>query len=252
MAVDLGKTPLGLVKEKGWSFLINGLPSRLAYQGLGMYPSLYIGKKLKESGVHPAVASLASTSHETIVGTALELNAASKNFGIDPMKVFPRVVFPFYIRNYLGWFVVNGQHDNLGERAAYGFAAGIASAIPDSVGNLMMMQKPELGVVDSFFEALKQIKETKGARIVKSAPIRGVAAALGAAIISPQTQDFIFKTFSEMAKQYEDMLEAGRREGKPRIEIVDDSAKKPESPKASPAVPSAKKTVEERGPERNA
>lgn len=192
-AVDNGLSIRGIIQQDGPIALARGLLPRMAYQVLGVAPGLVISKKIMEGGGESATASFAATSHETLVGSFMEALSARSAFPheLNLQKTHEaalRAVIPFYVRNLLGWVVLNGDHDNLGEKVAWGALAGAASSIPDSVGNRMMMRGVGVDVGQAFMDAIKGLTLEQ---LLKGAPIRATAGAIGTLALSGATKEFL-------------------------------------------------------------
>ena len=196
-AFDNNLSSKEIYDKHGYGFFTRGISSRFLYQGIGMLPALLVSDKMMESGYSPWAASAAASSYETVVGTAMEARSASIAFGLEkPMQAAARAVLPFTLRNYLGWIVLNTKHDSLLEKTAYGFGAGIISAIPDTIGNKMMMKGSGLDIVGSFRAAIKGINPVS---LSMSMPLRGVAGAASAVLLSDEAKEFIAdKVFNPM------------------------------------------------------
>ncbi len=58
------------------------------------------------------------------------------------------VFFPYLVRNYLTWLAVNNSEENSLVKAGWGFAAGIAGTIPDTVAYHAIKNAPDLSLKD--------------------------------------------------------------------------------------------------------
>lgn len=138
-----GKTPAQLISEKGPTFFTAGVTSRFSYSFLVLYPSLFVGDEIKKKGLPTAVSIGTSTAMETLGGSALEVSAA-RTFRPEMRNAFAGFqgcIFPFLIRNALGWIAMSDDpKENLLKVFGVGAVSGAASAIPDSIGSKMMYQ----------------------------------------------------------------------------------------------------------------
>lgn len=206
IAADSGKDIVGIFREKGLGFFCTGLSSRLSYQAIGLLPALLIRNEMRENGFSPLSSSLTANSYETIVGTAMEVRSAKKVFGIDdPLKAASHAVLPFAFRNYLGWLALSIPSQGMTQQIGYGLAAGLISAVPDSIGNKMMMQKENLPIFENFVQAIKGLNKQT---FFRAAPIRGLAGAASAAILSDQTQEFICSSFNSLLEKYHKAIDS--------------------------------------------
>lgn len=190
-ASDNDLSPDDIRQKYGMRFFTRGVSSRFLYQGVGMLPALLISDKMSEKGYGAVASSVAAASYETVVGTYMEARSGSIAFGLkNPLHATVRAVLPFTVRNFLGWLVLNTNHDSLLEKSAWGFGAGIVSAFPDSIGNRMMMKGEGCDIVGSFRTAIKGLDPKV---VAKSSLVRGAAGAVSAVLLSDQVKEILAK-----------------------------------------------------------
>jgi hypothetical protein len=183
-----------------YSFL--GVSSRFTYSALGLLPSLKISGLMSDAGFSKPLAISASTGWETLVGSALEAKGLSRSRPemLNLAAGFQGCIFPFAIRNSLGWIAINGvEKSNPFSAFSAGFFAGTISALPDTVGAKAMYQlscnsQSKICSVKEIIQALEKgfieaIKNPKALGIAAS--IRGLAGGFSTLILSKQLTEKI-------------------------------------------------------------
>lgn len=194
--VDSGKNPIQQIGNNP-SLLVKGFESRLGYKMTATYPSLLLKQILPEDTSKYTV-SAATTLSETIIGAPLEVNSAKnslKTLGkdISTVSAFANttksVFLPFLCRNYIGWLVLNSPEEDLGKKFVKGGLAGILSSPLDSIGNkVMAISDSSKSLVETYLQAAKELSIPN---MVKSAPIRAIAAGSSAVILSKEMQKIV-------------------------------------------------------------
>ncbi len=199
-----GANHLDFVRSKGgfFKFATTGVTSRFAYSGLGLLPSLRIGEAMTDSGFSKTSAVAASTGWETLVGSALEVRGLRKSRPemVNSFAGFQGCIFPFAIRNCLGWIAINGvEKSNPFSAFSAGFFAGAISALPDTVGVKAMYQlscnsQSRICSAKEIAEALKNgfvgaIRNLT--RLGVAASVRGSAGGVSTLILSKQLREGI-------------------------------------------------------------
>ena len=198
--------PLSNIKNNP-KILTSGFVPHLSYHGLAMFPALLIREHI-DKDTSSSVISLATTTVETSIGVPLEVKGLEKvlknNLGIDiskrRMDVASRVFCPFYVRNYLAWMVFNDPSENIAKRGMMGGVAGLASSIPDTIGNFAMKYGPDLSVTESYIRAAKEIAAMPWENLGKSFTLRGASGAASALIFSPQVQKMLTEIFDPLVQ----------------------------------------------------
>ncbi len=196
LMADSGKNPIREVGQDP-GLLVKGFKSRFAYEMLATYPSLVVSQMVDKETPKYQISAL-TAFFETSIGTPLEVNGSRnslKSLGKDiaSPKDFAhttRAAFlPFLCRNYLGWLVINGDEKDPVKKAGLGGLAGLMSSPLDSLGNrAMLTSDSSKTLAETYLEAAKKIKV---ADMAKAAPIRFVASAVTAIVLSNQTKEFL-------------------------------------------------------------
>lgn len=198
--------PLSGIKNNP-RILTNGFVPHLGYHGLAMFPALLIRERIKKDTPNFLV-SLATTTIESTVGIPLEVRGLEKvlkdNLGVDisqrRLEIASRVFCPFYVRNYLAWMVFNDPSENMAKRAAMGGVAGLASSIPDTIGNFVMKYGPELSISESYIKAAKETASLSYGNLGKSLALRSASGAVSALIFSPKAQKMLIEIFDPLVQ----------------------------------------------------
>lgn len=228
IAIDRGVDPVKMVGDKGVGVLFNGLVSRLSFQAIGVLPAVLIRDEMHKKGYSTLATSAASSAYETTVGTFLEIRSTSKTYPIPSVTAaFSHAVVPFFVRNCLGWYVINRPHEGTSEKLLGALAGGLVSSIPDSIGNIMIGKSSEMGIFQSFKTAMKEIATPQGvAKLAVGAPIRAVATMGSAILLSPDAQVKICRSvdymFAEMQREVIKAMMAAKEKDPAEVPIPDE------------------------------
>ncbi len=214
---DSGRNPISEIGNNP-SLLVKGYSSRLTYKLSATYPSMLL-QQVFDPETSKYKVSFATTLLETLIGVPLEVSGARESLktmgkDISSIKEFAHtsrsIFLPFLARNYLGWLVINGDEKDPVKKAGYGGMVGLLTSPLDSLGNkLMSVSSSSKGAVETYAQAIKEIKVADMAR---SAPIRFVAAAGSAVILSNQFGELLDQAINPLYQQARNLNRSGTTE----------------------------------------
>lgn len=195
--------------------ILNGYQFRLAGNLVSMLPARAVGVSVRtaaaESGMSVAETNAATVILASAVETCLAAPFEAKSIvkalttaGLAPSlsNVYRAswIAFPgYWMRNSLTWagalIAPKDRVLDVAERAALGLFCGMISAIPDTIGNMMLKKSLEYGELDlkeafakSFLHVIEEFSENPKQffrqKIAVGAIFRGIPGAIGAVVLS--------------------------------------------------------------------
>lgn len=208
MIIDSGKNPIQEV-GKNPAVLIKGAELRFGYKVFGAGSALMVRDKINPETPN-YITSVATALTETSMGIGFEISSLRKPLeamgkDISSVKSFAntaKVAFlPFMCRNYICWLAFNSSEPDLTKKAFYGGCAGLISAPLDSIGNKsMVISDSSKPIIDTYLQALKELKFQD---VAKSAPIRFIAVACSATILSKEVKQNIAEIINPLFQKAE-------------------------------------------------